>query len=197
MMSSLRYFPLRYIVGRMPFKIKPALYHVWNSMRDRCNNPNFRQYGDYGGRGISICDRWDSFATFIEDMGPRPKGYLIDRIDNDGNYTPENCRWVDRKTSQRNQRVTRWVEVEGKRHKAADLADIAGIKTDSIVDRAKQGLTYDEVVDPRKRLKGPPKKTHCPQGHSYEGTRLTKAGYPICRICHRDRERKRLAMKEK
>ena len=176
----------------MPFKVKPPLYSVWNSMRVRCNTPTARQYGDYGGRGISICERWDSFAAFVEDMGPRPDGYVLDRIDNDGDYTPENCRWVDRKTSQRNQRITRRVTVEGKQYKAADLADIAGVKTDTIIERVNHGLSYSEVTSTEHRPRaGPPKKTHCPRGHSYEGAPLTREGYPRCRICHRDKERVR------
>ncbi len=136
----------------MPHKIKPDCYDVWRSMKDRCLNPNNAQYKDYGGRGISICERWKtSFRDFMADMGPRPAGFVIDRADNDGNYEPSNCRWVDRKTSQRNQRNTRWVTIEGQRYKAADLADISGLKVDTIVIRAERGLSYNEVIDPQKR----------------------------------------------
>ena len=135
----------------MPHKVKPECYDVWRSMKDRCLNPNYPQYKDYGGRGISICERWKtSFRNFISDMGPRPDGYVIDRIDNDGNYEPGNCRWTDRKTSQRNQRNTRWVTIEGQRYKAADLADISGLKADTIVVRAAKGLSYAEVVNPKR-----------------------------------------------
>ena len=73
-------------------------------MRNRCNNPNSSQYSDYGGRGITICERWDDFNLFVEDMGERPDGYTLDRIDNNGDYTPSNCQWSSRLHQQRNRR---------------------------------------------------------------------------------------------
>jgi len=80
------------------------LYNVWSGMFKRCYNPNNKNFNNYGGRGISVCERWNDFANFREDMGECPKGMLIDRIDNDGNYEPSNCRWTDPKTSSNNRR---------------------------------------------------------------------------------------------
>jgi hypothetical protein len=79
-------------------------YVSWNSTRQRCNNPKAPNYANYGGRGITICKRWDSFANFLVDMGERPDRMSLDRIDSYGNYEPENCRWSTKSTQRLNQR---------------------------------------------------------------------------------------------
>ena len=85
-------------------------YRSWVSMIRRCTNENAREYSHYGGRGIAVCKRWrDSFAAFFADMGERPEGMSLDRIDNDGNYEPGNCRWATAAEQAANRRPTeRW-----------------------------------------------------------------------------------------
>lgn len=79
-------------------------YHSWNAMRQRTSNPNRADYEYYGGIGVTVCDRWAKFANFLEDMGDRPAGKTIDRINPFGNYEPENCRWGDARTQNNNLR---------------------------------------------------------------------------------------------
>lgn len=84
---------------------KPPEYLVWKAMRERCSGARAKDRKHYADRGISVCQRWESFAAFYEDMGPRPgSGYSIDRIDNEQGYYPENCRWADARTQRHNQR---------------------------------------------------------------------------------------------
>ena len=195
----------------MPFKQKPPLYCVWQSMRDRCSNPRAKSFPDYGGRGIRVCERWqNSYADFASDMGPRPDGWSIDRVDNDGDYTPDNCRWADRRTQQRNQRRAVYVEIEGTRYRAIELAEANGLKTATVVSRAARGLPLSDVVRPEKlvNLSGlalggkasgrrQQERTHCLKGHALteENTSITPQGWRRCRACHNARAREQNAAK--
>jgi hypothetical protein len=88
---------------------KDHLYTTWKNMRNRCNDPNSKQYKDYGGRGIKVCERWNDYGVFMNDIflsiGERPPGLTIDRINNDGNYEPNNIRWATRSQQRLNSRL--------------------------------------------------------------------------------------------
>lgn len=115
---------------------KRAEYHVWEYMIQRCTNPKCRDFPLYGGRGILVCERWKKFADFYSDMGPRPSDDLtIDRIDNDGNYEPGNCRWTTQKVQKRNFRRSRLITAFGK---TAPLVEF--IVGDEVLSKEKKPL---------------------------------------------------------
>ncbi len=99
-------------------------YKIWRAMKTRCCNKNTASYKNYGARSINVCDRWlNSFENFLEDMGPCPDGFSIDRINNDGIYEPQNCRWADKKTQARNTRRNAIYEHQGEKKCLSAWAD--------------------------------------------------------------------------
>jgi hypothetical protein len=108
-------------------KSKTRIYYVWYSMMKRCYNETRPGFEHYGGRGIKVCDAWQSFENFYRDMGDQPEGLSLDRIDNDRDYCPENCRWATKKQQCENRSITRWIEFRGERDTLAGWARKLGI----------------------------------------------------------------------
>lgn len=90
-------------------------YKIWQGMLRRCNNKNYRGYKDYGGRGIKVCERWRKFENFLADMGRRPANKTLDRTDNDGDYSPDNCRWATASEQNSNRRSNRYLLINGEK----------------------------------------------------------------------------------
>jgi len=119
---------------------KTPIYKNWKDMRKRCLNPSSREYKHYGGRGITVCDRWMKFENFYGDMGEKPNGTSIDRIDNNKGYSPDNCRWATQKEQTRNQRTNRIIKYEGKEQCLAVWAEELGIKYTTLWHRLEKYL---------------------------------------------------------
>jgi hypothetical protein len=123
------------------------MWRKWHSMLGRCHDPKNSSYALYGGRGITVCDRWrESFSDFACDMGPIPAGMSLDRIDNDGPYSPENCRWADRKTQGRNRRTNRLITAHGKTASIVEWSEITGLTLDTLQTRVRRGWPDEDIV---------------------------------------------------
>ena len=103
------------------------VYHAWQGMIQRCENPKEKAFKHYGARGITVCEAWHDFEQFFHDMGSRPKGYSLDRIDNDGSYESGNCRWATTKQQLNNQRRNRIVELNGRKQTLMQWAEELGV----------------------------------------------------------------------
>ena len=119
----------RVIHGYCPKYNETKVYRCWSSMLGRCRNQNQKKYPDYGARGITICERWlESFQNFLDDMGEPPIGLTLDRIDVNGNYCPENCRWATRKEQANNRRSNHSLTYNGKTQNISQWAKEIGIR---------------------------------------------------------------------
>jgi len=121
-------------------------FRTWQLMIDRCHNAKSKCYSRYGGRGIFVCARWrSSFADFYADMGPRPAGRTLDRKDNDGGYSPENCRWATSVQQARNMRSNRVISAFGETHVQAEWAEILGTTSSHLYHHLKH-KSPEEVI---------------------------------------------------
>ena len=131
------------------------LYHIWNGMKHRCYNSEDEKYHRYGGRGISICDEWLNFDNFAK--WSLNNGYAdnlsIDRINNDGNYEPSNCRWTNNKQQCRNRRTNIKTQYNGKEMTLIEISEITNIPYVTLNDRYHRGDRGDRLIRPVKKIK--------------------------------------------
>ena len=124
------------------------LFRIWRKMRNRCLSPQNCSFKDYGGRGIEICSEWDNFYEFQEwalNSGYEPT-LTLDRIDVNGNYSPENCRWVNIKVQERNKRKTIWLTLNGTKKSMADWSDEVGISWKTLHSRYVRGWSDERIL---------------------------------------------------
>lgn len=129
------------------------LYAVWDSMRQRCNNPKHHAYANYGGRGIKICDEWDDYSSFhqwaartgYDENAPRGM-YTLDRIDVDGEYSPKNCRWADMRNQANNRRNSIHLEYAGENLALTEWAERINVDYTTLWNRYKNGLSPAEIL---------------------------------------------------
>jgi len=118
----------------------------WVAMRSRCLNTDHPSYQNYGGRGITVCDKWMTYEGFVEDMGVRPDGLSLERLDNDGNYEPSNCVWATRKEQNRNHRRNQWIEYNGQKKIIEDWAELTGLNTSTLRKRLARGWSVERAL---------------------------------------------------
>lgn len=150
---------------RPPRKDSHPLYHTWTGMRHRCSCVTSPSYPLYGGRGIYVCDRWNNlengFENFLEDMGERPEGTSIDRIDNDGPYAPDNCRWALPVVQNNNKSTNLPIEFDGEIKTLAEWGREYDINPSIVYGRMyRLGWTIEEALNTPVHVKGEPKKRH-------------------------------------
>lgn len=137
------YERMGHVIGRK----RSATNNAWTNLVARCTNPNRPDYRYYGGRGITVCERWlNSFAAFVEDMGIRPDGRSIDRIDNARGYEPGNCRWATKDEQMQNTRATRRIEFNGRVMGLNAWAKVVGIDKESLRTRLKRGWSIERAL---------------------------------------------------
>ena len=123
------------------------IYTTWRGMIERCTKPTSRDWKDYGGRGIKVCERWLKFENFLVDMGEQPEGLTLDRFpNNDGNYEPDNCRWATRKQQANNRRSNVLLTFRGTTKSIAEWAAALGITYGAIYTRLRRGLPIEHIL---------------------------------------------------
>lgn len=169
---------------------------AWRNTKQKCQNPRHADYAYYGARGIRVCDRWQSFENFVEDMGLRPEGLTLERRDNDGHYEPSNCVWATRQEQSDNRRVSATVEWQGERMSVSAWERRFGWKAGTLKARLNRlGYSIEEAftkpVKPGAKLPGrqytprpKPDMSRVPRGLASANTKLTPDDLDQMRMRH-------------
>lgn len=123
----------------------PSSYKIWCHIRQRCYDPGCPAYKYYGGRGIVMCDSWQDYANFVADMGEPPRQRSLDRIDNDGPYSPENCRWATRTEQARNKRSAHLISFRGETRSLIEWAEHLGVSRNKLHNRIFRGWDIERA----------------------------------------------------
>lgn len=154
---------------------KSALYQRWQAMKARCGNPRNAAYGNYGGRGICVCARWQSFPAFARDMGPTFTDNMeIERKDNNGNYEPANCIWVNHSTNNRNKRTNHQVTINGESKILIEWGEIAGLKPNTILTRIRRGWPQEMLLSDLVEVGHGKDRTSCARPAAHGRSRRSK-----------------------
>ena len=158
--------------GRTHGMTHTAEHNAWGNAKGRCYNPRNKRYQHYGSRGITVCERWlNSFENFFSDMGPRPPGYSLERIDNNGHYCPENCKWILRSDQGKNKRCIRLLTYQGKTQSMADWARELELTILLIWRRLNRGWSVEDALTK-------PKISNSEAGKKGAGSRWGHASKP-------------------
>lgn len=134
--------------GHMRGGKQSPTYSAWRSMLRRCSDAAHPSYANYGGRGIKVCERWKSFEAFLEDMGDRPEGKTLDRVNGNGDYCKENCRWLTMKEQANNRANNHLLSYRGETRTVSQWASVLGIREGTIRSRLFRGATDEEALRP-------------------------------------------------
>jgi hypothetical protein len=135
-----RRYPIKHGLSGSP------TYLAWSDMKRRCLNPDAPNYPSYGGRGITICERWLKFENFLADIGEKPPSTSLERIDNNGPYSPENCCWANRKAQDNNKRTNRLITFNGETRTIKQWADYLGLKYSTLIYRLKYNWPLEKAL---------------------------------------------------
>lgn len=143
-------------------------YRIWALMKQRCLNPNRKDYPYYGGRGVKVAPPWLSFANFFSDMGACPEKHTLERADVNGDYCKTNCTWVTQREQNRNKTTTRWHEVNGVRRLAMDIEHDLGLRRGGITQRLKMGWSTEKAISTPAQIRRKPRPRRSASGCANE-----------------------------